>query len=230
MTDFQKWALAALLVLVASCAQRPVFAQSLPAGLIYQAAAEGGIDYVNPSTGQAIIAERASVNWKTIAGSALADGSIGVLAAGLSNVIHISRTVEIGLAAFHAYYDHSIAPIIAGAAPNPNGIPPVLQATGTITPSATACAEASIYAVSAPSVLMTTVNGLSVTFASQGTQVLKRIDGSAVKQFKVVDVLVCQPGTITLPSLPSSPSVSPVPSIKKATAWIDTGELLALNR
>lgn len=205
-----------------------VRAQSIAGGLIYQAAAEGGVDYVNPTSGQAIINQKAALNWKNILGSALSDGSIGVLTAGLANVFPLSKAVEVALAAGHTYYDHSIAPILAGAAPNPNDIPPVLQMAASMSPGPTACAENSIYATRAPKTYgPVMINGLSVTYAAQGVQVVKHIDGSKLKQFQVVDVLVCLPGNVVPPPAPA-PSV--VPSAKKAVSWIPAGELLALNQ
>lgn len=193
-------------------------AQSIPAGLIYQAGAAAGIDYINPLSGQAIINQKSALNWHKIAGQVLGDAPLGVLIGGLAKVIPVSAPIEIALGGFHAYYDQSIAPLVAQGAPNPNDIPPVLQMTASMSPSAAGCAEASIYAAKAPPTVALTINGLSVSYAYQGVAVLKHIDGSRLKQFSVVDVLVCLPGTIVLPTSPVSPGAKPAASPKTASS------------
>lgn len=181
-------------------AQTPV----VPAGLIYQAAAQQGIDYISPISGQAIINQAAALNWKTILGSVLADGSIGILTAGLSGVISIAKPIEVGLAVGHAYYDHTIQPILAAGSPNPGNIPPVLQLTDSVAPTATNCTENSMFAVSAqmaakkkmaksPARANALIGGLSVTFTAQGVQVLKNISGKVITAFQVFDVVACVP-------------------------------------
>lgn len=224
-----KLELLAVSVCAAICsAQTPVMTMSVPAGAIYQAAVMNGIDYINPTTGQDILNKKASLNWKTIAGEVLAEGSIGVVTGGLSGVLHIPTGALIGLSVGHSYYDRSIAPIIAGAAPSPANIAPVLQMTGSMAPSINACVENSLYASSmgnisakmalskkkkavAPtniaSPVFTMVGGLQVSFVGQGVAVLKDLSGSAIDQFMVVDVVACIPQVTLNPMMLHSESI-----------------------
>lgn len=209
-------------------AQTPVMTMSVPAGAIYQAAVMNGIDYINPTTGQDILNKKASLNWKTIAGQVLAEGSIGVVTGGLSGVLHIPTGALIGLTVGHSYYDRSIAPIIAGAAPSPANIAPVLQMTGAMAPSVNACVENSMYASSvnnipaklaiskkkkltAPTVVanpvFAMVSGLNVSFSPQGLAVLKDLSGAAIDQFMVIDVLACVPQVTLNPAMLHSESI-----------------------
>src|SRR5271170_7258120 len=186
-------------ILIALVLCVPLMAQTTPgvaAGLVYQAALESGISYIEPSAGQAIINQRVALNWNTIAGQVFSDGSIGVLMAGLAGVIHLSVPVEIGLASFHAFYDHTVAPLIAEGVPTPSSIAPVLPMNGTMTPTATACAEASMYALWAKGAHVVgpvMVGGLIVTYAPQGVAVLRNISGARIKSVQVVDVVACLP-------------------------------------
>jgi len=192
-------------------------AQSVPAGLLYQAASENGIQYISPSAGQAIIDTRSGLNWHNIAGEILSDGSIGVLIGGLSGAVAMSTAIEVGLATGHTFYDHTVAPIIAKGAPNPGSVPPVLPLNGTVAPSTNACTENSMYAVwaggswkaakklrkqgvQAARVGPINVGGLLVTFVPQGVDVLKNISGQRIKAFQVIDVVACLP-----PSPPAAP-------------------------
>lgn len=181
-------------------AQTPV----IPAGLVYQAAAANNIQYISPTAGQAIINQRATLNWRSILGSALADGSIGVLTGGLAGVIHMGLTAEVALAAGHAYYDRVGAPLLAAAAPNPNNIAPVLLITGTLAPSAGACVENSLFAVYAKNIKPFSVNvaGAVVSFTPQGVQVLRNISGQVIKSFQVIDVVACLPLVAEAPVQP----------------------------
>jgi hypothetical protein len=197
---------------------------TIPAGLIYQAAAtQAGIDYISPQAGQAIINQKAALNWKSILNSALSEGSIAVLAGGLSGVVSMSKPVELSLALAHAYYDRVGAPILAQALANPNDIPPVLEMNASVTASPGACMENSIYAIwtggslkqsrqllktgKRATSVTTNVDGLIVTFTPQGLQVLKNISGQAISQFQVVDVLVCAPRQF--PAIPAAASGLP---------------------
>ncbi len=176
----------------------------VPAGLIYQAAAQQGIDYITPLAGQAIINTKAALNWRNVIIGLVSDGSIGVLTAGVSGVIHMSMALETALAAGHGYYDYAVRPLLANGAPNPGDIPPVLQMTGTVAPTATACTDNSMYAVSttmaakkklkvSPPRATALIGGLSVTFTAQGVQVLRNISGGVISQFQVYDVVACVP-------------------------------------
>jgi hypothetical protein len=208
----------------------PVIAQNppvvVPAGQIYQAALTVGINYISPQAGQAIVNQKSLLNWKTIAGEVLSDGSIGVLTGGLAGVISIGKVTEVSLAAFHAFYDHSIAPIIAEGEPNPNNIPPVLAMNGTVSPSVSTCSEYSMYATPPGGTAKTAmkllksgqikasagnvnVGGITVSFTLQGVQVLKNISGGSISQFVVYDVLACvpaSPAASTIPTIPVKPA------------------------
>lgn len=218
-------ALLAASVLRAQTVSTPV----IPAGLIYQAATQTGVQYIDPISGQAILSQRAALNWHNVATQVFGDASIGLLTAGLAGVIHMPVSAETALGAFHAYYDHTIAPLVAAGAPSPTAIAPVLPMNGTVAPSSTQCVENSIYAVynkSAAPVGPVLVGGLNVTFTPQGAVVLKNSAGQRIKGFEIVNVLACLPVAVVLPT--SAPPVSPVPSVKKA-AWIPEGDLYALN-
>lgn len=197
-----------------------LFAQSappgVPSGLIYQVAIANGFQPISPLSGQAIINERAAVNWKTIAGQVLADGSIGLLTGGLAGVIHLSTPVMIGLASGHAFYDHSVAPILAAAAPNPGDIPPVLQVTGSLAPTSSTCTENSMYVT--PSKNLRSVGpivayGLSLSFSVQSPQVLKNAAGSIIKRFQVVEVLACPVQTASAVRADMEPMRPPLPPV-----------------
>jgi hypothetical protein len=193
--------------------------QAVPAGLIYQAAIEGGIDYLSPQVGQAIINQKAALNWKVIAAHMLTDGSIGVLTAGLTGVIHMSTVWKTALVAGHEFADKEAVPLLQAGAPNPNDIPPVLAMNGSMNPSPSACVENSIYASNAKR-LKAVINGIVVTFSPQLGQVMRHIDGSKLKQVQALDVLACVPGITVLPppvpvpsapSAPAGPGPLPVP-------------------
>jgi hypothetical protein len=224
----------------------PVIAQNppvaVPAGQIYQAALTVGINYISPQAGQAIVNQKSLLNWKTIAGEVLSDGSIGVLTGGLAGVISIGKVTEVSLAAFHAFYDHSIAPIIAEGEPNPNNIPPVLAMNGTVSPSASTCAEYSMYATPPGGTAKTAmkllksgqirasagnvnVGGLTVSFTLQGVQVLKNISGGSISQFVVYDVLAC----LSTPSVPTSPGSSTIAPMHPTEFPSGTAEHLCSN-
>ncbi len=223
-------------VLAAMCqAQTPIMTLSVPAGAIYQAAVANGIDYINPTTGQDILNKRASLNWKTVAGQVASEGSIGVITGGLSGIFHITTGALIGLSVGHSYYDRSIAPIIAGAAPSPSAIAPVLQMGGSMAPSATACVENSLYASSVSNIsakmmlskkrkataptpianpVFAMVGGLSISFSPQGVGVLRDLSGATIDQFMVIDVLACVPQVtnVTTPAamvMPTTIHVNP---------------------
>jgi hypothetical protein len=176
----------------------------IPAGIIYQAAVESGMGYVNPITGQAIVNQKSALNLKSFLAHAATDGSIGVLTAGLGGLIHMGTALEAGLAGGHVFADKEITPLLAVAAPNPNDLPPVLQMTASMSPTAAACAENTIYAPRAKSLGPVMINGYAVTFSYQGEQVLRHVDGRRLKQFQAVDVVACVPGTIVFPGAPAA--------------------------
>lgn len=179
---------------------------SISGGAVYQTALSNGIQYISPSSGQAILNQKAGLNWKNIILEAAGIGSIAAVTSGLSGLVAISKPVLAGLAVGHVVYDQFGQPLLQTAAPNPGAISPVLQVNSTLSPTLTSCIENSIFASAVEGQAVkkmkkgmllrnynNSVGGLSVTFAPQGVQVLKNAAGSTIKQFIVVDVLVCIP-------------------------------------
>jgi hypothetical protein len=187
----------------------PSTTPQVPAGLVYQAAIAVGLQPISPVSGQAIINERAALNWKTVSGQVLGPVALGVLLGGISGVIPMGKLTQGILGGVHGYYDGAIAPLIARAAPNPNDIPAVIQVTGMVAPSTGACFEGSMY-VSPSKVIRgggpINVGGLAVTFSVQSPQVLKHAGGGIIKKFQVVDVIACIP----IGPLPAPPAPVPV--------------------
>lgn len=198
--------------LLSACLAFPLVAQtvtqppSISAVALYQAAAQNGIAYIPPVSGQAIINEKSSLNWKNVVLGGASNATIGTAVAGMSKVITLSNPVIIGLTVAYVAYVTWVAPLLSKAAPNPNDIPPVLQ----IGSSMSSGSENSIYASSVGGVpastmvkmakkgtrlapISTFINGMLVTYQVQGIQVMKNAAGGKIKQFIIVDVLVGTP-------------------------------------
>lgn len=202
----------ALLILAASFASAQ---PSAPGGLVYQALLQNGVSYISPSAGQAILSQKAGLNWKTLGSQILVDGSLGVLSGGLAGVINIGTTAETGLAAFHLFADKKIAPILALAGSHPDSIPPVLQVGQSMAPTVTGCAENSIYAVfnpkAPPRIPAAIINGLVVSFSAQGAAVLRNAGGQLIRSFQIIDVLACLPDVAPVPVLAPPSLQQPTP-------------------
>ena len=165
------------------------------AGLIYQAAAAQGFNYIAPVSGQAIVAKKAGLDWRNMLTTLAANAPLGVLLSGLAGAISLSTNTEFALAGFHGYYDQALSPYLKAEAPNPNDIDPVLQMNGTVSPSAVSCQGNSMFATfdhrHPPRAVTVSVQGISVSFSPQGVAVLRNISGKLIKQFQVIHVLSC---------------------------------------
>ena len=186
---------------------------TVPAGLIYQAAVQIGLQPISPVSGQAIVNEKAGVNIKTIITKATPMAALSTLIGGIAGIIPgIGTAAEIALAAGYGYYNQEILPLIAAAAPNPNDIPQVLRVTDTVAPSAAACTESSMYVT--PTKIkqggVVNVAGLQVSFTIQSPQVIRNAAGSLIKKFQVVDVISCVPST---PPIIVTPQLRPQSSL-----------------
>jgi hypothetical protein len=205
----------------------------VPAGLIFQAAAARGIQYIQPTAAQSIINKKAAINWHNLILNAVGVASMGTVTAGVTGLVHMSTAVLGAFAVGHTIYDAYGAPLLQAEAPNPNDIAPPLQLTGTVAPSAGACAEYSMFAsgfaqigsvvakhrrfAAASSTALVSnlstpsnVGGLLVTFTPQGVQVLRDISGGLIAQFEVVDVVACAPALpVVVASAPAQQFIPP---------------------
>ena len=169
----------------------------VPAGLIYQAAIQAGLQPISPVSGQAIINEKAAINWKNIAVKGLTNAALFTALGGVGGIVSIGTKAIEGLMVAHAVSDAEIVPLLEAAAPNPNDIPPVIRVADTVAPSADSCSESSMFVtptkIKQGGIVM--VAGLQVSFTIQSPSVLRNAAGGKINKFQVVDVIACIPST-----------------------------------
>jgi hypothetical protein len=180
----------------------PLAAQTLPNGLIYQAAASGGISYIAPTTGAQVLDQKAGLNWASLVNGAAGTGTITAVMLGITKVVAMSTPWTMGLAIAHTAWDSWGSGVLNLAAPNPNTIIQSLIQPNQSTTLNGSCVEGSMLAVTpkgAKPVGPLNVDGVAVTFSPQAVAVMKNAAGAKVG-FGIYDVLVC-PWSVT-PSAP----------------------------
>ena len=194
----------------------PLMGQTIPSGLIYQAALQSGITYTLPTEGAQILDQKAGTNWKSLLLTILTDGSLDAAVGGITGVVKMPVSLITALAIGHGFIDKEGPAFLTLIAPNPAAVlASVLPINGSMTVTPTTCADGVIFASSVPGVssagvriklkasavrkasavegTTVIVDGAVVSFSPQAVGVLVNAAGSPINQFIIVDVLACPP-------------------------------------
>jgi hypothetical protein len=197
---------------------------SASGGQILQLASQYAIAWVDPLAAQNIVLTKAGLNWKTLAVNTLLNAPMFTALGGIAKIISIPTKASEGLLVGQGVVNAEVLPPLKLAQPNPNAIMPLLTIQTSMAPSAGACAGNSIFASSMQGQTATAIvahakkkgasaspagatnvvtigpvawQGMMVSFTAQPIIVAKRIDGTSIKDFMPVSVVVClPPGTL----------------------------------
>lgn len=202
--------LIAIALLASLCRAQPV----IPAGLVYQVASQNGIYFIDPIAAQAILTQKSTINWRNVLIQAVGVGSLSAVTSGVAGIVAIPKAAIEGLAIGHTVFDQFVTPLLQAGIPSSANIAPILPMSGTLSPTLSTCAAASIFASSvngqsaqglikakgtarAPiSVGPFFVGGALVTYTAQPIVVLKNISGGNIRSFMPISVVAClQPPT-----------------------------------